>query len=68
MVRAHLEKRRWQDVLKTDSLDNTGRGRPRLKWFKQVEEDLEEMGVQRWRQKATERKEWRDIVQQALGQ
>lgn len=53
-----------KDVLKTDSLDNREKDIPRLKWFNQVEEDLE-----KWVFKGgakTQRKEKNeDIVQQA---
>jgi hypothetical protein len=34
-----------------------GRGRPRLRWINDVEDDLRELGVKRWRTKALEREE-----------
>jgi hypothetical protein len=32
-----------------------GRGRPRLRWINDVEDDLRKLGVKRWRMKALER-------------
>jgi transcription termination factor 2 len=44
-----------------------GRGRPRLRWINDVEDDLRELGVKRWRTKALEREEWASIVKEAKG-
>jgi hypothetical protein len=41
------------------------RGRPRKGWKEEVERDFQVLGVRRWRELATDRKKWRDIVQQA---
>jgi hypothetical protein len=41
------------------------RGRPRKGWREEVERDLQLMGVRRWRELMTDRKKWRDTVQQA---
>ena len=35
----------------------SGRGRPRLRWINDVEDDLRKLGVKRWRTKALEREE-----------
>jgi hypothetical protein len=40
-------------------------GRPRLRWFEQVEEDLKEMKVRNWREKCKDRRLWNEIVKQA---
>jgi hypothetical protein len=34
------------------------RGRPRLRWLGDVEKDLQEMKVKRWRQKPVAGEEW----------
>lgn len=54
-------------VLIRTSIDNRGRGRPKDEWQKQVEEDLKELGVKKWKEIATKRKEWKTIVKRALG-
>jgi hypothetical protein len=38
------------------------RGRPRKRWKEEVERDLHVLGVRRWRELATDKKKWRDIV------
>jgi hypothetical protein len=41
-----------------------GRGRPRLRWINDVEDDLRKLGVKRWRTKALDRMEWASIVRE----
>jgi hypothetical protein len=41
-----------------------GRGRPRLRWINDVEDDLRKPGVKRWRTKALNRVEWASIVRE----
>jgi len=38
------------------------RGRPRKEWRKEVERDLQVLGVRRWRELVTDRTKWRDTV------
>jgi hypothetical protein len=40
-------------------------GRPRLRWFEQVEEDLRRMKVRSWRKKCGFRRLWNEIIKQA---
>jgi hypothetical protein len=42
-----------------------GRGRPRLRWINDVEDDLRNLGVKRWRTKALDREEWASILMEA---
>ena len=42
-----------------------GRGRPRLGWINDVEDDVRKLGVKRWRTKALEREEWTSIIKEA---
>jgi hypothetical protein len=39
------------------------RGRPRKKWTAGIEEDLQIMGVRRWRKQCKERAEWKKITE-----
>jgi transcription termination factor 2 len=42
-----------------------GRGRARLRWINDVEDDRRKLGVKRWRTKALEREEWASIINEA---
>ena len=42
----------------------TGR-RPRKRWIAGIEEDLQIMGVRRWRKQCEERAEWKKITEKA---
>ena len=42
-----------------------GRGRPRLRWKNDVEDDLRNLGVKRWTAKALDREEWASIIREA---
>jgi hypothetical protein len=42
-----------------------GRGRPRLRWINDVEDDRRMFGVKRWRRKAWEREEWAFGIKEA---
>jgi hypothetical protein len=41
------------------------RGRPKVRWLEDVQEDLREMGIEGWRRKAQDRDQWRRIAQKA---
>jgi hypothetical protein len=41
------------------------KGRPRKGWKEEVERDLQVLGVRRWRELVTDRKNWKDFVRQA---
>jgi hypothetical protein len=42
-----------------------GRGRPRLRWINDVEDDLSKLGVKPWKTKALDRVEWASITREA---
>jgi hypothetical protein len=42
-----------------------GRGRPRLRWINDVEDDLRKLGVKRRRTRALDRVEWASIIREA---
>jgi hypothetical protein len=42
-----------------------GRGRPRLRWIDDVEDDLRKLGVKQWRAKALDREEWASVIRKA---
>jgi len=41
-----------------------GRGRPRLRWINDVEDDLRKLCVKQWRMKALNREEWATIIRE----
>jgi len=50
----------------TQELEGTRRrGRPSKGWGEEVERDLQELGVRRWRELVIDRDKWRGIFRQA---
>ena len=41
------------------------KGRPRLRWINDVEDDLRKSGVKRWRVKALDTEEWASNIREA---
>ena len=41
------------------------KGRPRVRWEDDVRNDLRKMGVTNWKQRALERKKWKETIEQA---
>jgi hypothetical protein len=69
----HLETLEEEDRMPkkifTQELEGTKRrGRPRKGWRKEVERDLQVLGVRRWTELVIDRTKWRDIVRQAKAQ
>jgi len=61
-----MEEERMPKKIFTQELEGTRRGgRPRKRWKKEVERDLQVLGVRRWREVVADRKKWKDIVRQA---
>jgi hypothetical protein len=61
-----MEENRMPKLIFSQELEGPRRrGRPRKRRKEEVERDLHVPGVRRWRELATDRKKWRDIVRQA---
>ena len=61
-----MEKYRMHKKIFTQKLEGSRlRGRPRKGWKEEVERDLQVLGVRRWRELVTDRKNWKDITRQA---
>jgi hypothetical protein len=41
------------------------RGRPKVRWLDDVQEDLREMGIEGWRRKDQDRDQWRRMAREA---
>jgi len=60
-----MEEDRMPRKIFNQELEGTKqRGKPRKGW-REVERDLQVLGVRRWRELVTDRTQWRDIVRQA---
>jgi hypothetical protein len=63
-----MEDRRMpKRVMREKIYTRRKRGRPKVRWLDDVQEDLREMGTERWRRKAQDRDQWRRIVQETKG-
>jgi hypothetical protein len=61
-----MEENRMPKMIFSQELEGARRrGRPRKRWKEEVERDVHVLGVRRWRELATGRNKWRDIVRQA---
>jgi len=61
-----MEDDRMPEKIFTQEVVGTRRrGRPRKRWKEEVDRDLQELGVRRWRELVADRKKWKDIVRQA---
>ena len=52
-------------ILQWKPIGTTTRGRPRKRLIAGIEEDLQIMGVRRWRKQCEERAEWKKITEKA---
>jgi hypothetical protein len=49
-------------VLESKSEGSRRRGRPRMRWLEDVEKDMREMKVRRWRQRAVDGGKWASVI------
>jgi hypothetical protein len=59
------DKRTLKRKLQWKPIGTRTRGRPRKRWIADIEEDLEIIGVRRWRKQREERAEWKKITEKA---
>jgi len=52
-------------ILQWKPIGTRTRGRPGKRWIAGIEEDLQIMGVRRWRKQCEERAEWKRITEKA---
>ena len=59
------DKRTPKRILQWKPIGTRTRGRPRKRLIAGIEEDLQIMGVRRWRKQCEERAEWKKITEKA---
>ena len=59
------DKRTPKRILQWKPIGTRTRGRPGKRWTAGTEEDLQIMGVRRWRKQCEERAEWKKITEKA---
>ena len=59
------ENRTLKRVLEWKTIGRRIRGRPGKRWFEDVKEDMQRMGIKEWRNLYKERTEWKRITEKA---
>jgi hypothetical protein len=59
------DKRTAKRILEWKPIGTRIRGRPRKRWIVDTEEDMQIMGIRRWRKQCEERAEWKRIAENA---
>jgi hypothetical protein len=60
-----MDQRRTVKKVFESKPERSRRGRPRWRWWEDLEKDLREMRVKRWRQKVVDREEWAFVIKAA---
>jgi hypothetical protein len=55
----------FKRILQWKPMGTRTRGRPRKRWIAGIEEDLQVMGVRRWRKQCEERVQWKKVTGKA---
>jgi len=59
------DKRTPKRILEWKPIGTRIRGRQRKRWILVIEEDMQIMGIRRWRKQQKERAEWKRITEKA---
>jgi len=59
------DKRTPKRILQWKPIGTRTRGRPRKRWIADIEENVQIMGIRRWRKQCEERAEWKRITEKA---
>ena len=59
------EKRTPKRILEWKPIGRRIRERPRKRWIEDTEDDIQIMGVRRWRKMSKEREKWKRITEKA---
>jgi hypothetical protein len=59
------DKRTPKRILEWKPIGTRIRGRQRKRWIADIEEDMQKMGIRRWRNQYKERAEWKRITGKA---
>ena len=59
------DKRTPKRILQWKPIGTRITGRPRKRWIADIEEDMQMMGIRRWRKRCEERAEWKRITEKA---
>ena len=59
------DKRTSKRILEWKPIGRRIRGRPSKRWILDMEEDMQVMGIRRWRKQCEERAEWKRITEKA---
>jgi hypothetical protein len=60
------DKRIFKRILEWKSIGTRIRRKPRKRWILDIEEDMQIMGIRRWREKCKERSEWKRITEKVI--